>query len=1426
MSGSILKDVRKFANDATANMPIVLTDVESQGNFHNFESVVSWLKYNKKYNNKVLVRGTINIDSILTFDKSDFPAGYGNIVFEGNGGIVNINTSGALVVDLDVVDSNTNLVHDCIIFRDITFNINNTSTLNKVSGVLFENCTFNVNVSKGFQVVSANSLSLGHNVAFRGCTFNYTYATATNAFTYLNDGCIYVDMSRGSGSAPSLVRGIEVSKCEFYSGASGANYNPQFILFKTNNVYSVNLERCFIKDNAFYTTRNNDKRAAIAFVVNDTGSASTQSFGLRNVHIENNSIYNERSITVTCGGLKDYFTLDNFHIRDNICGSISILNKRNSNNNSLVISGNNCKFIGSLDASGQYVSNYSSLTNFESGNCIIENNKVSWIYYGFLSGSVYSFSYFTNISIKGNTLISGDPDYLTYFGVSNASTTSTALYFSGTGSYDCLLIDGNFIADNDSVYGGPDISHYNRVLYSTLPVKFVNNSVILHSIDFSSVNINGRGFEVLDNLILSSNTFKLNINNPADVTRTDYLFYVQKTSSHTDSCNITDNKFDFTLANDINNFQFFNVYSLKTSYSNNICNTNDHTSGAKSFGSYLLFSKSSPILNTSIIVTGNTFNFPTGAHTVSNLFVFNSSAYGGTLNISDNIVTTGNCNLSYVFSVAAFNSLIFSKNIVNMKATANSDMDLLNTRANSNLIENNNINKSGFVGSTNLFYLNASTFDSRVRSCVFSGNIIDDSSNYSPAPGTCNLFYYYRSSIGTNSLIFNNNDIKCSGTVSYNSFVYCSGLSKINISNNNLSDINVASAVSSNMVEITSCNSVNLSGNDFVKTLSSYDAILFLIGNTSVVVDGNVFSDGAALSPLSTTNYFIRAESNVNLSITDNSITKGNSVCEYVVGLLGNTTCKFDGNNVNCGDVSGAYVKRAVHVDGYSISGSSCIIANNNIFNGASFTTGNLISNRVIYCRAIDNILVSSNNFKGSTSASYANMFVNLHDLIGSSTVSNNRFIRNNTDLNYFISINTSSKSNVSNNILDANINTLFSNSTVFLRTDNINSVINGNTFNNVSSNALYFVSLDGSTVDITGNEFKNSYALPGFVMIYADSVTTSKGNINNNSFIRGSYTISAYLYLQDQFLGNVSGNYFDETTVDGSNINIIQGANKTATSDNINETFVKLLSLTDYNISLDALPHEAATSVAKNYMDNVWDSVKLAELSNAYKNHKHQYPDSVPTDITKITNIALSPPTLEYNNKFITSKIRRSTGPAFNLPSNFLIISELVNDVDNLNVSFKTFTVTLPIDNFIKNNLKLSKFKIGFCTYASSNPYNTSLDRKLKLNLIRLNTTSVSSPLYTNGITDMYKVKTILNTEDTDASVDSTVYGDAKNLDIALNSNGEVSVNTVAIPDDFFNKNNKYYVEVSISYVRSTLYGSDFYIGISPIILEYHYGD
>lgn len=230
-----------------------------------------------------------------------------------------------------------------------------------------------------------------------------------------------------------------------------------FINFELSTNVSI-LSNSLIKNCKFRTGKPEevDYRSAISIINIASSVATTQPQPiLKNVHIENNFCNKSQGMTLssmTSSGRMIYpgLVTENCSIIKNTCGYIgywvasssrtigtvegsslikSTLTTKDSN---LIISGNSCHFIGSVDHAGKYFSVLQhdgispTLNNcdYPSGNVFIEKNVCNWI------ATNVSFEEHSSLRIQNNTLTAYDVTYLISLGMT--ITTLIAPYYAIT----------------------------------------------------------------------------------------------------------------------------------------------------------------------------------------------------------------------------------------------------------------------------------------------------------------------------------------------------------------------------------------------------------------------------------------------------------------------------------------------------------------------------------------------------------------------------------------------------------------------------------------------------------------------------------------------------------------------------------------------------------------------------------------------------------------------------------------------------------------------------------------------------------------------------------------------------------------------------------------------------------------------------------
>jgi hypothetical protein len=161
-----VRDVRRYVNDSDANIPAVLTNDSSQGNFKNIASALNWLKFNSAFQNTLQIKGsyTVTNDPGLNFPLTiDAGAATSSLTFS---------VATAMIIT-DVTINNTSVIFSPAItatnstFNDLSITFSSALT---ATNVTFNNCTVTI--------TGASALS---NVTFNNCTVVFSAAhTFTN----------------------------------------------------------------------------------------------------------------------------------------------------------------------------------------------------------------------------------------------------------------------------------------------------------------------------------------------------------------------------------------------------------------------------------------------------------------------------------------------------------------------------------------------------------------------------------------------------------------------------------------------------------------------------------------------------------------------------------------------------------------------------------------------------------------------------------------------------------------------------------------------------------------------------------------------------------------------------------------------------------------------------------------------------------------------------------------------------------------------------------------------------------------------------------------------------------------------------------------------------------------------------------------------
>lgn len=512
-----IRDVRRFANDSDSNIPAVLTNDSSQGNFKTLAAALNWLKFNSAFQNDLLVKGAF---TLANDPGLNFP-----LTISGN------SSTAALVFNSAMNMSNVTFNHVTVTFNgtltatnvrfnDCTVTFNGATTLNNV---IIDPSVVNVNAlisntgttsisDSTVNVTIAQGFAIGSGLEFHDCTFNYNYNPLGGSPTYSTTDLV----NAGSGLMYANLTGslnvFTVENCVFNNLFS--DHFP-FISLQLGGPLG-NTAAAFAKDikisgNQFNNqVVANDVRAVVAItstmLTPPTLAVDYPAFPkVVNLSIDNNICNYDQIILLSTvrptSGLSPtpmtgaMLVCTNCTISDNTCGVIGYMTAADlpsssdnsvtgnvgtirDKNDQLIIEGNTCKLITNLDAIGQYIPFKATDTNnfdwvqISTGSCSIENNACNWILVGtaaWLSGASYSNINAQGIKIIGNRLSVNNPNYLAaYKDTSNSNITPPAigiLLREETSSQSDFSSSESIIAENileNRTYlnPGPSITSY------------------------------------------------------------------------------------------------------------------------------------------------------------------------------------------------------------------------------------------------------------------------------------------------------------------------------------------------------------------------------------------------------------------------------------------------------------------------------------------------------------------------------------------------------------------------------------------------------------------------------------------------------------------------------------------------------------------------------------------------------------------------------------------------------------------------------------------------------------------------------------------------------------------------------------------------------------------------------------------------------
>lgn len=606
-----VRDVRRFANDSDSNIPAVVTNDKSQGNFTSLAAAVNWIKFNQNYQNVLQIKGasTASTDPNINFTTNSV-----NIIGAGN--TAEITFSSAVTMS-NVKFSNMTLVFSSTLtatnvsFDNCTVNLGNvlygssnvsisnstvnlTGTFDNIPNLTIEGCTVNVSTTSCIGFIPTN------NTIFENTTFNYTSnpigvgSYSTTDLVNASAGMIWNNFpTNGVGKNTNLFN-MSVAGCTFNNSIS--DHFP-FISLQLPPDHDTFIQNVRISNNNFTSLSSiNDLRAVISIVytgvnINLSAIPITGVGQLINVSIDSNICNYDQmillSVARTAGvplSVSNTLSAVNCRISNNTCGTIGFMtggirlsslgNNDVSNGgfnrdkpDQLIIEKNSCKFISNIDSIGDYIGFYvnafptpsanTSWIQIGTGPYSIINNSASWIQVGCSSFTNSGVILADGALISGNRLVPNNPSYLSnYTDTLNSSITpynAAILLRAATGldGYVQSVISNNIITSKT-------VSN-TQTTYDAGIVCFNNAQIINNSMGGGN-NVSGGAFVNAPMIVLGNTgtmSVRGNILNREGATIQAYILGTLSTA--TNSVSIVDNMFDSPFIDSSNTLETVGV---------------------------------------------------------------------------------------------------------------------------------------------------------------------------------------------------------------------------------------------------------------------------------------------------------------------------------------------------------------------------------------------------------------------------------------------------------------------------------------------------------------------------------------------------------------------------------------------------------------------------------------------------------------------------------------------------------------------------------------------------------------------------------------------------------------------------------------------------------------------------------------------------
>lgn len=470
-------DARRFVNSFDGNLPYTLVSDDLNGNFKNFNQLLTWLKYNSSKNSLVNVRGDVEVNDHVTFESIQ-----SRVIIDGGG-------SGKLIFnDCSIYIRNNDSYTSNVEFINLNFEFKLNSFLsvepsNITGDVTFRNCKLLFNNYN----YSTFGMGISSNTKIYDCDFELagSGSITDNQRLHMGGGLLFFYMENN-------VSNITISNSTFKYSEAG-DYRHSFIHFEMYSdvvLDGVKITGCKFVDTPNVATLS--KQTSVS-IINAGGGNAT----VANVWISDNYSNLNQGIYIV-GTSTSLLNAINCNVMNNQCGLIgyavttrdpSDYSGQNIDRNiykpaGLKITGNTCTIIATCNLTG--ASNILEWT-VDTGHVMISNNIVSHIqvaFVGYLEATPSGYGNISALTISDNMMTSlygagnnTDIDF-TLFGSSAIFVTpSIAPYVIGNKfNTEIAVIENNNITASSIESTGDDNLYNSGIVTSSCSV--IRNNVI------------------------------------------------------------------------------------------------------------------------------------------------------------------------------------------------------------------------------------------------------------------------------------------------------------------------------------------------------------------------------------------------------------------------------------------------------------------------------------------------------------------------------------------------------------------------------------------------------------------------------------------------------------------------------------------------------------------------------------------------------------------------------------------------------------------------------------------------------------------------------------------------------------------------------------------------------------------------------------